>query len=94
MVENAAMGKGLLYCICLHHFYSPSYGDTKLVYGTTTASCSSYQIIFKAVGKWGRESDLSVEQDSTWVWALLGLMHLGLKTGPLCPFEVYYGHSI
>ena len=25
------------------------------------------------------------EQDSTWVRALPGLMHLGLKAGPLCP---------
>jgi len=86
MVENTAVGKGLLYCICLHHhFYNLSYGDTKLVYGTTTASWRSFQIIFKAVGKGSREFDLSVEQNSIWVRALLGLMHLGLKAGPLCP---------
>jgi len=39
---------GSLYCICLHN---PSYADTKLVYGTRTASCSSFQIIFKAVAE-------------------------------------------
>jgi hypothetical protein len=26
-----------------------------------------------------------IELNSIWAWALLGLMHLGLKTGPLCP---------
>ena len=72
-VENTAVGKGLLYCIRLHHFY--------------------FQIIFKVIGKGSREFDLSVEHNSIWVRALLGLMQLGLKTGPLCPFEVYHGHS-
>jgi len=26
-----------------------------------------------------------IELNCIWVWALLGLMHLGLTTGPLCP---------
>lgn len=52
------MGKGLLYCICLHHFYTPSYGDMKMVKDTPTDSCSSFQIIFKAAWKGSRERDL------------------------------------